>query len=87
MAVPGVFASDRNIPGTRRGDFASAILQVFPTGTAPLFALTAGMPSRGASDPVVTWFEEVKIPGRFKVTNTPGTGTSITVDDGRKHGG
>lgn len=83
MAVPGVFASDRNIAGTRRGDFASAILQLYPTGSAPLFALTSGMPSRSASDPVVTWFEEVKIPGRFTLTNAPGaSGTTFSVDDG-----
>ena len=43
MAVKGVFASDQNIQGTRRGDFAGALLRVMPTGTAQLLALSAGM--------------------------------------------
>ena len=35
MAVKGVFASDSNVQGTRRGDFATALLYVDPTGSAP----------------------------------------------------
>jgi len=82
MAVKGIFTSDANIAGTRKGDFASAILQLFPTGNAPFFALSAGMESADATDPIVTWFEESHITGR-QVVVTGGTSTAvqITIDD------
>ncbi len=81
MAVKGVFASDQGIQGDRKGDFASALLQVNPTGTAPLLALSSGMESAGAMDTAVTWFEENHISGRINATNAAGTGTTVTVDD------
>jgi hypothetical protein len=81
MAVKGVFASDQNISGARKGDFAAGILQTMPTGSAPLFALTSGMMSAGATDTVVTWFEENHLSGRVNVTNNAGTGTALTIDD------
>lgn len=81
MAVKGVFASDQGIQGDRKGDFASALLQVNPTGTAPLLALSSGMESAGATDTAVTWFEENHISGRINVTNNAASGTSLVVDD------
>ena len=81
MAVKGVFASDQNIQGTRKGDFASAILQYNPTGSAPLLALSSGMKSADAMDTVITWFEENRVTGRESITNNAGTGTSIVVAD------
>ena len=82
MAVKGVFTSDANIAGTRRGDFASSILQLFPTGNAPFFALSSGMESADATDPIVTWFEESHITGRQVVTSgATSTGAQITMDD------
>jgi len=81
MAVQGVFASDQNIPSARKGDFASGILQTMPTGSAPLLALTAGMESQGATDTVITWFEENHLSGRINVTNNAASGTSFVVDD------
>ena len=81
MAVKGIFASDRNIQATRKGDFAAALLRLESTGSAPLLALTAGMDTADAKDTVVTWFEENRITGRVNVTNNAGTGTSWTLDD------
>lgn len=82
MAVKGVFASDQNISGTRKGDFASAILQVHPTGSAPLLALTSGMESMGAVDTVVTWFEENHLSGTIQVTDdNTSSDTTVTVAD------
>ena len=81
MAVKGVFASDSGMVGDRKGDFASALLEVQPTGSAPLLALSSGMESADASDTVVTWFEENHLSGRISVTNNAGTGTSMIVDD------
>ena len=81
MSVKGVFASDQNIAGSRKGDFASGILMTMPTGSAPLLGLSAGMESVDASDTVVTWFEENHLSGRINIINNAGTGASITVDD------
>lgn len=63
FAIRGVFSSDSGIIGDPIGDFASALLQEYPTGTAPLFALSSGMPSVSATDVVVNWFEENHISG------------------------
>ena len=81
MAVKGVFASDQGIQGDRKGDFASALLRIMPTGTASLLALTAGMENVDAGDVVITWFEENHISGRINATNDAGTGTAVIVDD------
>lgn len=81
MAVKGVFASHQNIVSSRKGDFASGLLQTQPTGSAPLLALSAGMMSRGAMDTVVSWFEENHLSGRINVTNNAASGTTFTVDD------
>lgn len=81
MSVKGVFASDQNIVGSRKGDFASGILMTMPTGSAPLLGLSAGMESVDASDTVVTWFEENHLSGRINIINNAAVGTAITVDD------
>ena len=81
MAVKGVFVSDAGITGDRKGDFASALLQVMPTGSAALLALSSGMESSPARDTVVTWFEENHLSGRINVTNNAGVGATLIVDD------
>ena len=81
MAVKGVFASDQNIQGTRKGDFAGALLRVDPTGTAPLLALSSGMENIETVDTVITWFEENHLAGRINVTNNAASGQTLTVDD------
>ena len=81
MAVKGVFASDQNIAGSRKGDFASSLLQVMPTGSAPLLALTSGMPSADAVDTVITWFEENHLTGRVNITTDIALTTTGTIDD------
>lgn len=80
MAVPGLFASDSHIVGTRQGGFASTLIQIDPNGTAPLLALSSGMQSEDVSNTIVTWFEETKITGRSAVVSG-GTTTSVTVAD------
>lgn len=82
MAVKGVFASDAGIQGDRIGDFASSLLQISPTGSAQLFAMTSGMRSEDATDTIVTWFEENHISGRIEAQANYNSGdTSIVVDD------
>lgn len=79
MAVKGVFASDQNIAGTEKGSFASAILQLYPTGTAPLLGLSSGMQSTDESSTIVTWFEENHLSGYLTVTNDATTGTTVSL--------
>lgn len=82
MAVKGVFASDAGIVGDRVGDFASALLQIMPTGSAPMLALSSGMPTKDAMDTIVNWFEENHLSGRINVVNNAGTAGAWTADDG-----
>lgn len=81
MAVQGIFASDSNIPGSKKGDLASGLLQTEQTGDAPLFALTSGMNSADASDVIVSWFEENPLTGRALITNNATTGATLIVAD------
>ncbi len=81
MAVKGVFASDQGIQGDRKGDFASALLRIDPTGSAPLLALSSGMEAADAVDTIVTWFEENHISGNVNITNNAVGGVTIVVDD------
>lgn len=84
MAVRGVFSSDSAIVGDPKGDFASMLLQEVPTGSATLFALSSGMPSKAATDTVVHWFEERHMAGRTTVTSalnsTSSTGPLLIAD-------
>lgn len=81
MAIQGIFASNQGMVGDRQGDFAHAVLQINPTGTALLLALTSGMPKAGASDTVFNWFEDTHISGRAAAVSG-GTTTTVVVADG-----
>lgn len=81
MAIQGIFASNQGVVGDRAGDFATAILQVYPTGTALMLALSSGMAKRGAADTVFNWYEDSHISGR-SATVSGGTGTTVVVADG-----
>ena len=79
MAIRGIFASDSGIIGDPIGDFASALLVEMPTGSAPLLALSSGMPSAPASDVVINWFEENHIAGSTTVNGAVASTTTPTV--------
>jgi hypothetical protein len=79
--IQGIFASNQGIVGERVGDFASAILQIAPTGTALMLALSSGMGKSGANDTIFHWFEDSHQAGRTAIVSG-GTGTSIVVADG-----
>lgn len=81
MAIQGIFASNQGMVGDRQGDFANAVLQINPTGTALLLALTSGMPKAGAADTIFNWYEDTHISGRSAVVSG-GTTTTIVVADG-----
>lgn len=82
--IQGIFMSNQGIVGDRVGDFASAVLQIAPTGTALLLALTSGMGKSGANDTVFHWFEDSHQPGRAAIT-AGGTTTTIDVDDASQY--
>ena len=82
MSIRGIFTSDANIEGTRKKDFAGALLLKMPQGTAPLLALSSGMMSTDAKDTVVTWFEENYLSGRITCsTNATISTTAFVVSD------
>lgn len=81
MAIQGIFASNQGMVGDRQGDFANAVLQINPTGTALLLALTSGMPKAGAADTIFNWYEDTHISGRSAVVSG-GTTTTVVVADG-----
>lgn len=79
MAIRGIFASDSGIIGDPVGDFASSLLVEQPTGSAPMFALSSGMPSRNATDVVINWFEENHLTGGTTVNGAVASTTTPTV--------
>jgi hypothetical protein len=82
--IQGIFASNQGVVGDRAGDFASAILQINPTGTALLLALSSGMGKASAQDTIFHWFEDSHQPGRA-ATVSGGTTTTVVVDDGSQY--
>lgn len=79
--IQGIFASNQGVVGDRAGDFASAILQLNPTGTALVLALSSGMGKESAQDTIFHWFEDSHQAGRTNITSA-GTTTTISVGDG-----
>lgn len=82
--IQGIFSSNAGIVGDRVGDFASAVLQINPTGTALLLAMTSGMGKAGANDTIFHWFEDVHQAGRQAATSG-GTSTTVGVADGSNY--
>lgn len=82
MSIRGIFASHSGIVGERIGDLASRVLMLGYTGTAPLLAMSSGMPKEPAGDTSFSWVEDSHISGNTKATVTVGTGdTTLTVED------
>ena len=79
--IQGIFASNQGIVGERTGDFSSAMLQINPTGTSLLLAMTAGMRKEPANDTVFHWYEDSHVSGRSAVVSG-GTTTTVVVADG-----
>jgi hypothetical protein len=82
--IQGIFASNQGVVGDRAGDFASAILQIDPTGTALFLALSSGMGKESAQDTIFHWFEDSHQAGRSNIT-AGGTTTTISVGDGSQY--
>lgn len=82
MSIRGIFASHSGIVGERVGDLASRVLMLGYTGTAPLLAMSSGMPKEPAGDTSYSWTEDSHISGNTAATvNKLSTDLSINVDD------
>lgn len=82
MSIRGLFASHSGIVGERVGDLASRVLMLGYTGTAPLLALSSGMPKEAAGDTSFSWVEDSHISGNTKATATVASNaTTLTVED------
>lgn len=82
MAVRGVFMSNQGIVGDRNTQLSGRVLMNGYGGTAPMLALSAGMPETPISDTAWSWTEDQHISGN---TTCPGgvnnSATSIPVAD------
>jgi hypothetical protein len=82
MSIRGIFASHSGIVGERVGDLASRVLMLGYTGTAPLLALSSGMPKEPAGDTSYSWVEDSHISGNTVTTAAALAGdTIILVED------
>jgi hypothetical protein len=82
MSVRGLFASHSGIVGERIGDLASRVLMLGYTGTAPLLAMSSGMPKEAAGDTAYGWVEDSHISGNTKaVGGFLSTDLTFTVAD------
>lgn len=82
MSIRGIFASHNGIVGERQTDLAARVLMTMPGGTAPMLALSAGMPSAKAGDTAYSWLEDAHISGNSAATANAASGaTSVTVAD------
>lgn len=83
MTVRGVFASHSSIVGDRQPTLSGRILKKGFAGTAPLLALSSGMPEDKVTDTTWSWIEDSHISGNTK--STPGVAststTVIPIDD------
>lgn len=76
MTVRGVFASHSGIVGDRQNTLSARILKKGFAGTAPLLALSSGMPEENVSDTAWSWIEDSHISGNTK--STPGVASTVT---------
>jgi hypothetical protein len=82
MSIRGIFASHSGIVGERVGDLASRVLMLGYTGTAPLLAMSSGMPKEPAGDTSYSWVEDSHISGNTDATAiATDTATTIMVAD------
>lgn len=79
--IQGIYKSNDSIVGDRAGDFASAILQINPTGTALMLALSSGMGKSSANDTIFHWFEDSHQSFRTAAVSG-GTTTTVVAADG-----
>lgn len=83
MAIAGLRHTNNFITNERPQNWRAGILMLYPTGMAPLTALTAAMQSESVDDPQFNWFEKSYQDMRVKMTeNLDASETAITVESG-----
>lgn len=78
MAIRGVFQSHYGLLGERVTDISARVLRTGPGGTAPLLALTSGMPKESAINTSFSWIEDEHISGNA-VVETGGNSAAVTI--------
>lgn len=58
MSIQGVRLTDNFVTDARPKNWREGIMLLFPNGSAPLFALTAGMKKRVTDDPEFNWWDK-----------------------------
>ncbi len=82
MALRGVFASHSGLIAERETDISARVLMTGPGAMAPMLAMSAGMPSRPASNTNFSWIEDAHISGnQAVVTGGNSAATDIVFDD------
>jgi len=83
MSVRGLFASYSSLVGDRQGnDFAGRILMNGYGGTAPMLALSSGMPKESVRNTEFSWVEDAHISGSTLATAGIASGvTALVVAD------
>lgn len=82
MAIKGIFTSHASLIGERTNDIASNLLKIGYLGTAPLTALSKGMPMVPAQQTSFSWIDDVHISGNQTATAAAlAAATTIVVDD------
>lgn len=82
MAVRGVFMSNQSIPGDRNTSLSGRVLMHGLAGSAPLLALSSGMPEVPVSDTSWSWTEDQHISGNTtNVGAQNSSATALTVAD------
>jgi hypothetical protein len=83
MTVRGIFASHSSIVGDRRtDDFAGRLLMNGFGGTAPMLALSSGMPKEAVRNTEFSWLEDDHISGATLATETVNSSaTDVDVAD------
>jgi hypothetical protein len=82
MSIRGIFASHSGLNGERGVDLAARVLMTAPGGTAPLLALSSGMPTARAPQTNFSWIEDEHLSGnQTVVTGGNAAAASIVVDD------
>lgn len=76
MAVRGIFTSHSGIVGDRQQDLAARVLMTMPGGSAPLLALSSGMPTSPAHDTAYSWIEDSHITGNTTAAETVASGAT-----------
>lgn len=82
MSIRGIFASHMGLAGERQTDLSARVLMVGPGGTAPMLALSSGMPVERAPNTAFSWIEDEHISGNQEVvTGGNSAAVSIVMDD------